>query len=216
MTIWAVIPVKPLRDGKSRLAHILTPDQRAELTSHLLQRTLHAIRESEQIYRTLVISRDPAVLKLARQEGVFTFNEGDRQGLNQAVTRAAGVTAARRADSILILPADLPFITAEDIVKLTLPLPADTEQTPPQAIICPDLEFEGTNALLLSPPLEFTFQYGAGSFHKHQQEALQRGRQLTTIELPGVQFDVDTEEDWTAYRVIERHPLPPVPVPYYG
>ena len=216
MTIWAVIPVKPLRDSKSRLAHILTPDQRAELTSHLLLHTLHAIQESEQIYRTLVISRDPAVLKLARQEGVFTFNEGDRQGLNQAVTRAAGVTAARRADSILVLPADLPFISAEDIVKLTLLLPADSDQMRPQAIICPDLEYEGTNALLLSPPLEFTFQYGPGSFRKHQQEALQRGRQLTTIELPGVQFDVDTEEDWTAYRVIERHPLPPVPVPYYG
>lgn len=216
MTNWAVIPIKPLRDSKSRLAHILTPDQRAELTSHLLQHTLHAIKESEQIYRTLVISRDPAVLKLARQEGVFTFNEGDRQGLNQAVTRAAGVTAARGADSILILPADLPFITADDIVKLALALPADSEQSQPQAIICPDLECEGTNALLLSPPLEFTFQYGPGSFHKHQQEALRRARQLTTIKLPGVQFDVDTEEDWTAYRVIERHPLPPAPVPYYG
>lgn len=216
MTIWAVIPVKPLRDSKSRLAHILTPDQRAELTSQLLQRTLHAIKESEQIYRTLVISRDPAVLKLARQEGVFTFNEGDRQGLNPAVTRAAGVTAARRADSILILPADLPFITAEDIVKFTLPLPADTEQTHDLAIICPDLEYEGTNALLLSPPLEFTFQYGVGSFHKHKQETLKRQRRLIIVELPGIQFDVDTEEDWTAYQVIERRPLPPIPVPHYG
>lgn len=216
MTIWAVIPVKPLRDSKSRLAHILTPDQRAELTSQLLQRTLHAIKESEQIYRTLVISRDPAVLKLARQEGVFTFNEGDRQGLNPAVTRAAGVTAARRADSILILPADLPFITAEDIVKFTLPLPADTEQAHDLSIICPDLEYEGTNALLLSPPLEFTFQYGVGSFHKHKQETLKRQRRLIIVELPGIQFDVDTEEDWTAYQVIERRPLPPIPVPHYG
>ena len=57
MSIWAIIPVKPLRDSKSRLARVLTPDQRAELTSELLLRTLQAIKTSQQIYRTLVISR---------------------------------------------------------------------------------------------------------------------------------------------------------------
>lgn len=213
MSTWAIIPVKPLRDSKSRLARILTPDQRAELTSQLLLRTLQAIKASQQIYRTLVISRDPAVLKLARQEGVYTFNEGDRQGLNQAVTRAAGVTAARQADSILVLPADLPFITAEDISMLTLSISGEDRE--PLAVICPDHEFQGTNALLLSPPLEFTFQYGIGSFHNHQREAQRRQRRLTTMSLPGIQFDVDTEEDWTAYQVIERRPLPPAPVPTF-
>ena len=31
MTTWAIIPVKPLRYGKSRLSHILSPDERAQL-----------------------------------------------------------------------------------------------------------------------------------------------------------------------------------------
>lgn len=213
MSIWAIIPVKPLRDSKSRLARVLTPDQRAELTSELLLRTLQAIKTSQQIYRTLVISRDPAVLKLARHEGAYTYNEGDRHGLNEAVTRAAGVTAARHAGSILILPADLPYITAEDISLLVLSLPEVGSE--PVTIICPDHEYDGTNALLLSPPLEFTFHYGVGSFHKHQDEAHKRQRRLVTVALPGIQFDVDTEEDWTAYQVIERHPLPSnVPLPF--
>jgi 2-phospho-L-lactate guanylyltransferase (CobY/MobA/RfbA family) len=32
MILWAIVPVKPLRDSKSRLSHILSTEQRADLT----------------------------------------------------------------------------------------------------------------------------------------------------------------------------------------
>ena len=66
MIIWAIIPVKPLRDSKSRLAHILSSDQRADLTSRLLGRTLDTLNDVMAITQTLVVSRDPAALKVAR------------------------------------------------------------------------------------------------------------------------------------------------------
>ncbi len=62
MTTWAIIPVKPLRYGKSRLAHILSPDERAALTTEMLHYTLRVLENVPAIYRTLVISRDPAAL----------------------------------------------------------------------------------------------------------------------------------------------------------
>ncbi|MFN2189200.1 MAG: 2-phospho-L-lactate guanylyltransferase, partial [Candidatus Promineifilaceae bacterium] len=40
MKIWAIIPVKPLYDSKSRLAEVLTPEERAELTRRLLESTI--------------------------------------------------------------------------------------------------------------------------------------------------------------------------------
>ena len=66
MIIWAIVPVKPLRDSKSRLAHILSADQRAELTGQMLGRVLDVLGIVTAVTRTMVVSRDPAVLKIAR------------------------------------------------------------------------------------------------------------------------------------------------------
>lgn len=110
MTTWAIVPVKPLRDGKSRLAHILSADERARLTINILEHTLKVLQEAPSVLSTLVVSRDPAVLKHARQAGAFTFGEGEKLGLNVALVRGSHVAAAQGAGSILILPADLPFI----------------------------------------------------------------------------------------------------------
>ena len=94
MTTWAIIPVKPLRYGKSRLSHILTPDERAELTTRMLNRTLHTLDGVPGVFRTLVISRDTAALKLARKHGAYTYGEGDKQDLNLALTRAAHIAGS--------------------------------------------------------------------------------------------------------------------------
>ena len=40
MSLWAIVPVKPLRRGKSRLAGALTEEERATLNQELLQRKL--------------------------------------------------------------------------------------------------------------------------------------------------------------------------------
>ena len=41
MECWAIIPVKPLGAGKSRLAAVLGAEQRAALNKHLFGRVLH-------------------------------------------------------------------------------------------------------------------------------------------------------------------------------
>src|SRR5690606_34511147 len=120
MTTWAVVPVKPLRYGKSRLAHILSPEERAALTTSMLNRTLETLNNVPGIFRSLVISRDPAALKIARNYGAYTYGEGDKQDLNVALTRAAHLAAAQEATGILVIPADLPLITVEDI-EMMLP-----------------------------------------------------------------------------------------------
>lgn len=69
MTLWAIIPVKPLRRGKSRLAGVLTQDERADLNQHLLAHTVDTLRSIPEIEQVLVVSRDPATLSLAREHG---------------------------------------------------------------------------------------------------------------------------------------------------
>jgi 2-phospho-L-lactate guanylyltransferase len=224
MKIWAIVPVKPLRDGKSRLAHILSADERAQLTTRILNRTLEVLRAAPQVYRTLVVSRDPAVLKLARQQGAYTFGEGEKSGLNMALTRAAHVAAAQSATGLLILPADLPLVSSGDVETLiasTLPaLPTvkrpDMQNgsapkplpTPRIMAICPDRLEEGTNALYISPPTGFRFQFGAGSFDLHLQEGQRLGMNYHVVHSPGLKFDLDTEEDWYTYQTFLGETVP--------
>lgn len=221
MTIWAIVPVKPLRDGKSRLAHILSADERAKLTTDILQRTLAVLDEVPAIYRTLVISRDPAVLKLARGKGAFTFGEGERLGLNVALSRACHIAAAQQATGVLILPADLPLISRGDVETIisstvgstavrrpTVRNGATTPSTPRMIAICPDRLDQGTNALYISPPLGFNFQYGPHSFKHHLDEAERLGLQARVVHTPGLKFDLDTEEDWQTYQVLRGQSQP--------
>ena len=69
----------------------------------------------------------------------------------------------------------------------------------PLLSICPDEEENGTNALLLAPPGDFTFHYGPGSFRAHLAEAEARGRAVQIVLAPGLRFDLDTESDWLVY-----------------
>lgn len=204
MSIWAIIPVKPLREGKSRLSAILSPADRARLTRHLLRHTLHLLRTAGTVKTTLVVSRDTRVLKIAGEYDAVRYAEGDRHDLNGALTRAAHIAASRGAESLLILPADLPFLAASDIERLIAPTRPSGDGPGPTVVprslaIATDRAQDGTNALLLTPPLGFAFQYGAGSYARHVAEAQRLGLRLHRIDAPGLRFDLDTEEDWAEY-----------------
>ena len=58
MTLWAIVPVKPLRRGKSRLAGTLSEDERAELNRILLQHTIQTLTDLKEIEQVLVVSRE--------------------------------------------------------------------------------------------------------------------------------------------------------------
>ena len=119
MTLWAIVPVKPLRRGKSRLSGTLSEDERTHLNQLLLEHTLQTLTDLKEIEQILVVSRDPAALALAREHGARTVREtaGSPQ-LNTALTRATVVAQLYATRGVLVLPADLPLISHADIQAL--------------------------------------------------------------------------------------------------
>jgi 2-phospho-L-lactate guanylyltransferase len=201
MTIWAIIPVKPLTESKTRLAHLLTAAERADLMRRFLQNALLTLNCVAAIERILVISSDAEVLALAQQHGALTIAEKEARGLNTAVTQAARYAQKKHASGLLILPADLPFMQTADIERMI----EVVAQNPGRVLaICTDDKQDGTNALLLSPPTDFTFHYGQGSFRQHLQEAARLAYTPHIITTPGLQFDLDTEADWQVYQEMSR------------
>lgn len=191
MTIWAIVPVKPLRRGKSRLAGTLTEDERTELNRQLLAHTLETLKKTPEIEQTLVISRDPQALAVAREFDARTVLEDGSPHLNTALERATVVAKVYATSGVLILPADLPLISQEDIQKLV----SVANQYERVVVITPDRHKEGTNALLISPAGIIEYDFGPNSFSRHCERARKAGARLEICILPSIELDLDLPED---------------------
>ena len=190
MTLWAIVPVKPLGLSKSRFASIFNQEERTDLNRHLLRNTLNTLSRVSEIEHVLVVSRDLAVLSLAREMGARTVQENGDPDINVALTRATIVAKTYSTQGVLILPADLPLITPED-VKMMLERATD----PPVVVVAPDRHRNGTNALLVCPAGMIEYHYGDGSFEKHCELARDAGARVEICELPSLTLDLDNPED---------------------
>ncbi|NWG34046.1 MAG: 2-phospho-L-lactate guanylyltransferase [Chloroflexi bacterium] len=199
MTLWAIVPVKPLRRGKSRLAGTLSEDERAELNQSLLQHTLNTLKEVKELEQVLVISRDPHALAVARQHGARTVREDGQPELNTALARATVVAQIHATRGVLILPADLPLISREDVLTLI-----GKAVEPPVVVIAPDRHGKGTNALLISPSSLIEYDFGENSFQRHCEQAKRAGARLEIVDLPSLGLDLDLPEDLEIVRELEK------------
>jgi 2-phospho-L-lactate guanylyltransferase len=194
MSIWAIVPVKPFLRSKSRLSGVLTPQERAGLSREFLGHALDVLAQVAAITQILVVSRDPAALALAHSRRARTVTEAGAPDLNSALRRATQVTVASRAQGVLVLPTDLPFLTADDIGQLIA-----TDGEGPQVAIAPDRRDDGTNALFVAPPGLLDYAFGEHSFGKHLELARAAGAHVRVCRLPGIALDVDGPEDWSLY-----------------
>ncbi len=197
MALWAIVPVKPLRRGKSRLAGVLSPEERNDLNRRLLTHTLETLNAIPEIEQVLVISRDQAALSLAREHGARTVLENGAPELNVALARATIVVKNYATRGLLIVPADLPLISPEDVNAML-----DIAGDPPVVVLAPDHRRQGTNALLVCPVGLIEYDFGPGSFQRHCERALQAGARLEILDLPSLALDMDMPEDLE--MVIER------------
>ncbi|MCS6907304.1 MAG: 2-phospho-L-lactate guanylyltransferase [Anaerolineales bacterium] len=192
MTLWAVVPVKPLGYGKSRLSPVLGREQRRELNRYLLCRTVTVLKGLSQIGVVLVVSRDPEALALARSLGARTLLESRSEGLNQAVLLGTLLAQRSRADAALILPTDLPLLSRAALETFL----SAAQSAQPLVAIAPDRHRRGTNALYLVPPNLPRFCFGENSFQAHCELAMQLCRRCAVIDVPELAFDLDDAEDW--------------------
>ena len=199
MTLWAIVPVKPLRRGKSRLAGALSEDERTELNRTLLQHTLQTLTDLKELEEVLVISRDPQALTIARNYGARTVREDGQPELNTALKRATVVAQVYATRGVLVLPADLPLISRSDVMMLI-----ERAAEPPVVVIAPDRHEKGTNALLISPAGLIEYDFGEDSFQRHCELVRKSGARLEVVNLPNLGLDLDVPEDLELIRSLEK------------
>ncbi len=183
----ALIPVNRLDRTKSRLADLLSEEERRELTLITLRAVLKAARAAH--WQAIVLTADPDVDAAAREKA-YVIPEMGLGGLNEELTGALPrLAAGRRVDSLLILHADLPLVTGAALRTVTQAAPPPVSAT---LVRSPD---GGTNAMLLRPPGRFTFAYGVDSFAKHTIAAKAAFMAVHSVDVPDLAIDLDTPDD---------------------
>lgn len=184
MTCWALLPLKRRAACKQRLAGQLSPAERLQLVRLMLARVIGAVRQSKRIDAIALVSeeRDTVAAEIP-----VLHDAGD--GLNGALDAARLMLLQRGADELVVLPADLPFVTAADIDALV------EAGRRAGCALATDRAGLGTNALWLPARMPFRFQFGPGSRRRHVEEAERLGLTPALVSLPGLAFDVDGPDD---------------------
>jgi len=191
--IIAVVPMKPLALAKRRLAGTLPEGERRALVRAMFCEVLTALRASAHVERTYVTTSDLELTALAAHHGACHIPEQAPAGLNRAVATAAGYLEDIGAGAMLVIPGDVPLVTAAEIGELAS-LSRTGGRTGGMAIV-PAHDRDGTNSLLLSPPGALAASFGPGSFKRHV-EAGRKARLAPVVCLfEGLGRDIDTAED---------------------
>jgi 2-phospho-L-lactate guanylyltransferase len=192
----AVVPIRGLASGKTRLAGELPPEAREALTRRMLRTVVGAAVASGAVDAVAVVSPDPAALALAAEldPAVVPLPQDPvAPGLNPALAAGREWALARGA-ALLVLFGDLPLLAGHDVRRLLAPAAP--------VVLAPDRHGAGTNALVLRLGVpgatDFRFGFGGGSCPRHLAEAARLGLAVETSVAPGTAFDLDTPEDLRA------------------
>lgn len=182
--IVAAVPVKSLAEAKSRLAQHLTAEERRDLVVSLLRKTIEAIQGSGVVQRIAVVTPQS---KLAGTLPVDVLP--DAGSLNGSLNGAVQWALSLGASKLLIVPADLPSITATAVRELI------EKDAPLYGIAVVATIDGGTGALLLTPPNIIPPAFGPGSFARHLMLARLQGVRAEEVDAPAFALDLDTPED---------------------
>ena len=200
MSTWLVVPVRSLRDGKSRLATVLDPAQRFAFVERLLVRTLEQAAQFPGLDRTLVVSACDEARARAVACGAQALLEQPPGGLNGALRQARLAVHHRGAAQMLMVSCDLPLLQADDLRELA------AAAVPGTIALAPDRARQGTNGLCMAADTDLDFAFGPNSFALHLACTRRVWMNSAVVERTGLSCDVDVPADYAELCAPERRP----------
>jgi 2-phospho-L-lactate/phosphoenolpyruvate guanylyltransferase len=196
---WAIVPAKAPARGKSRLRGVLTDEERARFARRLLEHTLDVLGACPRLAGVLVATDGDEVADLARARGACVRRDSGEGTLAEVVDGALGDVAGRGADAAVVLMADLPYATADDVSSV---LDALEDH---DVVLVRDHLGRHTNALALAPSTAMRTRFGhPDSFAEHVAAARAAGLRVAVVPSEGIAFDVDGPADHAALAIRMR------------
>jgi len=190
VSVAALVPVKALDAGKSRLVASLTRGQIERLSLAMLDDVVGCLLGVDAIDRVAVVTPDVRVGDRARELGALALVRDD-PGLNASLDGACTELAAAGADTLLVLLGDVAAARAEDIDALFVSLQGFGGEG---VVLAPSRD-GGTSALLRAPWNAIPNRFGKDSATAHREAALAAGLAYAELPSDSLAIDLDQVED---------------------
>ncbi len=191
----AIVPMKPLAQGKSRLSQTLSADQRADLALGMLRRVVLAIKAAS-VYTIWVVGGDDRVREMTRGLGAESMDELGKD-LNDTLKKAFEL-AFEQGKSALYVAGDLPFLKAADIHSMM-----QASRSQGNVTLAPARRDGGTNSILVPLGVPMQPELGQGSFMKHLTQAARLETSVAINSSYGLGFDLDVVDDLETFQHME-------------
>ena len=177
-----VIPMKPLAGAKARLAPALAPGERRRISLAMLADVAAAaVAAVDELW--VLLSDDDAGAVADEAGALAVPDPAPGQGLTASLDASTRGAIGEGATGVLVVSADLPAVTAEDLRTLI---------GSGGLALAPDAGGTGTNALWRSPGDAIATAFGPQSRAAHESLARGASLRLSVVERPGLAADVDT------------------------
>ena len=194
MSSWSVVPIKSFKRPKSRLNDSLSLEERRDLVKTMFIGVVDSLRISKIFKERYVVTEDKEVIKFARQYGVKGLLQ-KKPGLNQGVTEIAILAKKKNVKNLLIIHGDIPRVDSK-IIRLIFNKHRKLLKKYKKGLtISPDLEGEGSNCMICSPPDIIKFRYGPGSCTAHLEAAYEAEIKAQIYSSKKLGMDLDRDED---------------------
>jgi 2-phospho-L-lactate/phosphoenolpyruvate guanylyltransferase len=188
-TIMILIPVKNLSNAKQRLASALDQSSRTELAQAMLSDVLEKLSSWSNCPPVSVVTSDPFAIELARSFHYEIIPDDACRSETDAIEIATHLCEQRGIKSTLVIPGDIPLVTASELDQILRAAPEEG------TVLVPSADKRGTNAAFRSPAGLFPLRFGNDSFKPHLAAAQATGKLCTVLSLPGIALDIDTPSD---------------------
>lgn len=192
MSVHALVPLKDLVRAKSRLAGVLAPSERRALAQAMAEDVLAVLTTHPGVAAVTLVSDDPGAQLLARSYAAQWWPEASlsARGLNPLVQAATQRLFSAGAQVLLVLHADLPLLSHDDISVVL-----SSQQVLGGLVIGCDRQGRGTNLLCFNQRSAPRFQFGSDSCAAHVDAAQHAGVPVKILQRSGIAIDVDEASD---------------------
>jgi len=184
-----LIPFKSLATAKQRLASALNARQRSQLAEAMLRDVMTAASGVMGRIDVAVVTGDARAQTMARDFGFIVIEDVRNESETAAIAMATARCEERGYDTTIVVPADVPLTTSQELHRVLDAAPAEG------AVFVPAYDGRGSNCILRRPAAIIPLRFGNDSFLPHCEAMKRTGKELVILELPGIGLDIDNPHE---------------------
>ena len=184
-----LIPFKSLATAKQRLAPALNAQQRSQFAEAMLRDVMTAAAGVKSRIDIAIVTGDARAQVIAREFGFLIIEDERNESETAAIEMATRWCEQQGYDTTIVVPADIPLITADELHRVLDAAPQEG------AVIVPAYDRRGSNCILRRPAAIIPLRFGNDSFLPHCEAMRLTGKELVIVEMPGIGLDVDNPHE---------------------